>query len=424
MLRTAPLALALCLAVSPLVAQGSIDSRPTSDPAAVAVVEAALDQLIADQRLSFESSTEHNIKGPHFHHESSSSMSVWREGDAFAVRPLGSQGTVEAVSDGELLWLHLRSSGRYTEGPAPATFNDIALVEMVTNENPLLLAIMNPQATKSQLHQAVITHEGQEDVAGQITDRVRVALSAEALEALAGVPMPADMGFDAWITVGKPHRLLRVEPTIQALFDANPGRFPAGTQASVTTTFHDWKTPEGFEPDTFVFTPPEGAEQVEDLTAAPTVPGGPKDVLLHRPAPDFELPALEGGDVALADLNGQIVILDFWATWCGPCVQGLPQLYSTANDYGDHGVVFYAINAAEDPDTIRQFLSREGLDDLDVLIDSGEVAQAFHVSGIPQTVVIDRDGVVRAVHVGFGPDSNERLANDLNEILAAEMPAE
>ena len=417
MLKTAPYALALCLGAAPLVADESADTKPSSDPAAVSAVEAALDQLIADERLSFETSTQHKMKGPDFNQESTSATSVQREGDAYAVRPLGNQFAVEAISNGETLWLHLPSNGRYTEGPAPDRFAEIEYAPLIVGENPLLLAVMNPQATKDQLDQAVITNVGQEDYAGKTTDRVRVALSAETLEAAAGMPMPADLSFDAWITSDEPRRLLRVVPDLQGMLEANPGMAPEGFEVSVTMAFDEWLSPESFDPDTFAFKPPPGAEQVEDLMAEP---GGPEDVLADKPAPEFELPALAGGDVSLADLKGQIVILDFWATWCPPCVEGLPKVAGVAEEYADRGVVFYAVNVREEPDAIHGFLNREGLEGLNVLLDGGDVAEAFHVGGIPQTVVIDRQGVVRAVHVGFGPGGEKQLAADLDQILAAE----
>ncbi|HSR53254.1 MAG TPA: TlpA disulfide reductase family protein [Acidobacteriota bacterium] len=124
--------------------------------------------------------------------------------------------------------------------------------------------------------------------------------------------------------------------------------------------------------------------------------------LQGQEAPDFTLPKLEGGEVTLSDHSGkEIVILDFWATWCSPCRYVMPLLEETASEYASQGVVLYSINWGEDAETVRDFLQQEGFE-AQVLLDlETEVGLDYEVTGLPATVVVGRDGKVKAFMAGL-----------------------
>ena len=76
----------------------------------------------------------------------------------------------------------------------------------------------------------------------------------------------------------------------------------------------------------------------------------------REPAPDFTLESLDGGEISLSDFRGKTVIIDFWATWCPPCVRTLPTMSDVAAEYKDRGVEFFAVDIGETPDEVRAFL--------------------------------------------------------------------
>jgi len=143
---------------------------------------------------------------------------------------------------------------------------------------------------------------------------------------------------------------------------------------------------------------------------------GKEHASVGKPAPDVEFALLDGSKQKLADLKGKVVVLDFWATWCGPCVQGLPKVTEVTKKLADQGVVFVACNLGEDKATIEKFLTKKQLAMTVALCDQA-MGGKFGVSGIPHTVVIGTDGVVKKVHVGFSPGGEKQLEKDILEVL-------
>ncbi|MCA9311819.1 MAG: TlpA family protein disulfide reductase, partial [Phycisphaerales bacterium] len=112
-----------------------------------------------------------------------------------------------------------------------------------------------------------------------------------------------------------------------------------------------------------------------------------------------------------------VVVLDFWATWCGPCRRGLPVIVEVTSALRDRGVVFYSVNQRETNEQVTEFLGKQEYT-MNVLMDrEGKVGDLFGVSGIPHTVIIGKDGKIADVHVGFAPGLKEELTEKLNEIL-------
>ena len=144
-------------------------------------------------------------------------------------------------------------------------------------------------------------------------------------------------------------------------------------------------------------------------------------LLTGKAAPGFEASLLNGKKFNIAEQKGKVVILDFWATWCGPCVRGLPILQEVTSSFDNKKVRFVAVNQGENKKTINQFLKSKNLTKLTVALDkTSAVGNSYMVKGIPQTVVIDQDGIVRFVHVGFSSSTGKQLEKEIKELLSKE----
>ena len=172
-----------------------------------------------------------------------------------------------------------------------------------------------------------------------------------------------------------------------------------------------------FERGHFDWSPPEGAKDLAALQQE-----GSAAKLEGKPAPQFSLKTLSGKAVSLEDLKGQVVVLDFWATWCPPCVKSLPELGKLHQDAGGKGVQVFAVNVQEDKQKIEGFLKSQEVS-VPVLMDQdGDVAMKFNVTAIPQTVVIGKDGEVKKVFVGATPQTYEQIRGEVESAKKEEGP--
>jgi thiol-disulfide isomerase/thioredoxin len=125
-------------------------------------------------------------------------------------------------------------------------------------------------------------------------------------------------------------------------------------------------------------------------------------------APDFTLRDLQGKETSLRDLRGQVVLLNFWATWCGPCREEMPIIQER---YNDGGFALLAINFDESKEIVQWFIDELGID-IPVLLDpGGRVQELYRLRGYPTSFFLDPDGVIRFIHIG------EMTASDLDNYL-------
>ncbi|MCU0699495.1 MAG: TlpA family protein disulfide reductase [Myxococcaceae bacterium] len=120
----------------------------------------------------------------------------------------------------------------------------------------------------------------------------------------------------------------------------------------------------------------------------------------ETPAPDAVLVRPDGTRLKLSELKGQVVLLNFWATWCPPCNEEMPELVAVAKSYGPRGVVFVAANPEEGVSSVEAWLASHADVRPYVALTPPETAEAFHVQALPTTYVIGRDGTVRQMARG------------------------
>jgi thiol-disulfide isomerase/thioredoxin len=179
-------------------------------------------------------------------------------------------------------------------------------------------------------------------------------------------------------------------------------RYTAPEPTTAQASYREWKLKAAPEPVL-----PEGGSQSSPL--------------LGKEVKDFKVPLLAGGEFDFAKQRGKIVILDFWATWCGPCIQSLPELMETVEslkadkDVADK-LVFVAMNQAEGAPQIKRFLEQRGWK-LPVGLDLLQtVGRQFQVEGIPHTVLVGPDGKIAWTNTGARPGAAQELAEMVKKL--------
>lgn len=121
---------------------------------------------------------------------------------------------------------------------------------------------------------------------------------------------------------------------------------------------------------------------------------------IGKTAPGFTLKGLDGQEVSLSDLRGKPVLLNFWASWCGPCRLEMPFLQQIYEKWTGEGLVLLAVNLQEDQNTVQEFVRNGGFTFPILLSPGNEVPLAYNIRGIPATFFIDADGIIRDIKIG------------------------
>ena len=137
----------------------------------------------------------------------------------------------------------------------------------------------------------------------------------------------------------------------------------------------------------------------------------------QRPAPDFTLPTANG-KVALHDLRGKVVYVDFWASWCVPCLQSFPWMRSMSEKYGPQGLVVVAIDLDKEADAATGFLERHAAPFIVAFDPEGRSAERFRVVAMPMSYIVGRDGAIVFSHEGFEESKARRLEEQIKEALS------
>jgi peroxiredoxin len=137
----------------------------------------------------------------------------------------------------------------------------------------------------------------------------------------------------------------------------------------------------------------------------------------EQPAPDFTLRSMGGPNLRLQEQRGQVVMVNFWATWCGPCRQEMPHLNRLYGKYRAAGFTLLGVNIDEDQHKAINLSSKLGLE-FPVLLDSEKkVSRLYDLSTMPSTVLIDRDGKVRYIHLGYRDGLEQKYEAQIRELL-------
>ncbi|KGJ95014.1 TlpA family protein disulfide reductase [Colwellia psychrerythraea] len=138
---------------------------------------------------------------------------------------------------------------------------------------------------------------------------------------------------------------------------------------------------------------------------------------LGKPAPDFTLKSMAGTNLKLAEQRGKIIVINFWASWCGPCRKEMPVLQKFYNKYQDLGVSVWGINVEQENQAGRDFLADLNLS-FPILFDaSNTISATYQVEAMPTTIIVDRDGLVRYAFKGYKPGYEKKYAKAIKKLI-------
>jgi thiol-disulfide isomerase/thioredoxin len=245
------------------------------------------------------------------------------------------------------------------------------------------------------------------------------------LEDVVDASRPADNKLDSQSyptlkLVGSDHSVetMLLDPTThlirQVQTDLKPVMIAQGQAVdhAIITVDYTTTTPNAqLKADSFDWAPPAGAQQMPD-------PTGAVGALRGKPAPDFSLMYLDGKPIALSDLKGNVVVLDFWATWCGPCRASLPGLDALYQSKKADGLKVLAMDAGEEAGDVKTFVDKTKLGIPGVMDPDSKARDAYSIEAYPTKVVIGKDGKVADVLVGAGAGSERKLKKDIDAAMA------
>lgn len=329
--------------------------------------------------------------------------------------------SVDFVSDGENLYTVVHPMKTYTVAKAPATFASLAQDPMQFN----MLGMGNLIAI------GLLSQDPYAEIMEGVNSLTYVEREADGDDAAHRLKFQKDQfDWEMWVAAEDDPVVLKL------VFDMSKQMALAGqsdAKMSATVLYQNWSLNPTLDNQTFAFKPAADIKKVDSFFEGLTDSmRGQEEVspLVGKPAPEITSTMLDGSPFKLQDRNAEsILLVDFWATWCGPCVMELPILMKVAEQYSDRGVRLFAINQGEDKETIQQFLNQKKWD-LNVVLDQeGAASTAYAVEGIPQLVIIDKQGKIQSVHVGYSPDIENVLQRELDALLegkdlAAEAVAE
>jgi len=176
-------------------------------------------------------------------------------------------------------------------------------------------------------------------------------------------------------------------------------------------------------PTTFSTPQPVTSEEIWPLPTRPVFnwsqsPLADSQGIVGEAAPDFELLDREGNPIRLSDLQGKVVVVNFWASWCPPCREEMPALQAISQDYADQGLVVLGVNTiySDSRADALQFINELGLTFPIVFDETGEVTEkSYGVFGLPVTFWINSDGTIHSIKVG--PSTQAEMADLADQLL-------
>lgn len=385
----------LVLTLAPLArAQESVDLDPFL--AEVEQAAARVQTLYARGTRTIAAVEGEQLAGPEVTVEVLMAFEAPRHFRMVVESPLG--GKTLQVCDGKYVWTYLPDSGEFTRqflDPAqdPHAMGEVDF-DLAQQTREAIVGQLIPQGVPDPtLLREVVLSVGGEDVPC-------VVIEFQPLESRGH----ESLTITQWIEKDR-HVVRREERRGQQTV---PGGF---MDVLVTTVFDEVRVDEPLDSSLFEFTPPTTAAEVDQLRRRQR--GVSRSPWIGKEAPDFELSDIKGMRWTLSDLRGRVVLLDFWATWCGPCKIELPHVQALHEEFKNDGLVVLGISN-EPRAKVERYIQAAKYTFPSLVDADAQVTLQYRVSSIPTIMILDREGKV-AEHL-IGAQSEEALRKALSTV--------
>ena len=358
------------------------------DKAAQAILDRASEFITSIDKFKYTINSKTVVESPYVYESWGSKMEIARsKPNKIAMRSFVEETPgLSIVSDGESLGVFSHASRSFEQYQVPETFEKMSAMLMSSN-NPYQTALYDlstavllaDPALAIALNSDSLSNLGEGKFEEASCDRIQFSSPR--------------VDWVVWIEQGdKPliHQIVADQTkTMRMMLEQTGNEIYKDLTKLTTYTLTGWELNTALPENIFELDTPENQP----------IPPHPLEA---KPAPDFTASIFGSSEtVKLSDLKGKIVILDFWATYCVPCIEAMPQLKKVSEEYKDRDVVLYAMNLGESDTLIQTFLKKNKIE-TNVLVDpTYQIAINYMVDKIPQTVIIDKQGIVRKVHLGI-----------------------
>lgn len=318
------------------------------------------------------------------------------------------------ITNGEELYKLLMDERRYTREPMPSEYESSIYARDLPSGGLTLGPIV-----------AILLRQNNPDNLLRIIQEVTHAESGER-DGTRGLLVRASGSLDPDGTVDAPVTLemffrdedgLLTYLSLDATEGYNQGPRPEWERVAWSYNISDIETSIDIPAKTFA--PPDTFKETDDLRPQPRAAASRSSqmLLIGQPAPAIEGKDHLGDPLSLADFEGQVVVLDFWAMWCAPCVAALPHVQSLHERFEGKPVAILGINLDRtDPTRVAAFAEERGIT-FRHYMDDGAVGEAYKVRGIPAMVIIDKNGIIQDVSSGFPAGKQDIVASQIEKLL-------
>ena len=341
-----------------------------------------------------------------------------------------SSQSFSVYSDGEHLWTYMPLLEQYIERPVPQTLSrlDVSRIPLafMIDSHPVALMLTQPEDDFSQLFPSVQELKGvvAETRKGEPGHRVLGTLTTGGSD----TNQPVQIVSFWFSDVSGLLREMRVDFTefyrhslANSPMNDEDNKPPKIEKAEVVLSLDDVVLDADVPAKRFTFKPESDSKKVAKFDL-----GRPEESrqmeLVGKPAPEISGTDLEGKPVSLSSLRGRVVLLDFWAMWCGPCVQAIPHVQKIAGTVADKPVTLLGINldAKGSDQKLKKFLEKRKITIPQFLDPDSNVSKKYRVNGVPCTVLIGTNGVIQAIEVGLRSDAETYFPEQIGRLLKGE----